>query len=233
VATRRNAGEGGLHWEESRQRWFATVYVGYAPNGKRRKIKVSARTKTEAKAKLQQLLRDLDDGHVLGGQTYTVRDAVESWLAHGLAGRQKSTVVNRTILARTHVIPALGARKLAQLSAEEVDEWLAMKAKTLSTDTLHRLLSILRQSIRRAQARDLVKRNVALLCDVPRGTAGRPSKSLALAQAADLLTAAGRQLAVYVCLHCGVVAHWRRLRIQSDAFRRLGGRNRPEWGRVR
>jgi integrase len=99
-------------------------------------------------------------------------------------------VVNRTILARTHVIPALGARKLAHLSAEEVDEWLAMKAKMLSTDTLHRLLSILRQSIRRAQARDLVRRNVALLCDVPRGTAGRPSKSLTLAQAADLLTAA-------------------------------------------
>ena len=45
-------------------------------------------------------------------------------------------MVNRTILARTHVIPALGARKLAQLSAEEVDEWLATKAKTLSTDTL-------------------------------------------------------------------------------------------------
>jgi len=42
----------------------------------------------------------------------------------------------------------------------------------------------------RAQARDLVKRNVALLCDVPRGTAGRPSKSLTLAQAADLLAAA-------------------------------------------
>jgi hypothetical protein len=116
VATRRNPGEGGLHWEESRQRWFATVYVGYAPNGKRRKIKVSTRSKTEAKAKLQQLLRDRDDGHVLGGQTYTVRDAVESWLAHDLTGRQESTVVNRTILARTHVIPALGPRKLAQLS---------------------------------------------------------------------------------------------------------------------
>ena len=162
VATRRNPGEGGLHWEESRQRWFATVYVGYAPNGKRRKVKISARTKTEAKAKLRQLVRDQEDGHVLGGQTYTMRDAVESWLAHGLIGRQQSTVVNRTILARTHVIPALGARKLARLSAEEVDDWLATKAKTPSTDTLHRLMSILRQSIRRAQARDLVKRNVAL-----------------------------------------------------------------------
>lgn len=30
-------------------------------------------------------------------------------------------MVNRTILARTHVVPALGAWKLAQLSAEEVD----------------------------------------------------------------------------------------------------------------
>jgi integrase len=190
VATRRNSGEGGLHWEEARQLWFATVYVGCSPDGKRRKLKVSARTKTEAKAKLQQLLRDRDDGHVLGSQTYTVREAVESWLAHGLTGRQESTVINRTILARTHVIPALGARKLAQLSAEEVDELLATKAETLSTDTLHRLLSILRPSIRRAQARDLVKRNVALLCDVPRGTAGRPSKSLTLAQAADLLTTA-------------------------------------------
>ena len=67
---------------------------------------------------------------------------------------------NRTILARRHVIPALGPRNLALLSAEEVDQWLATKAKTLSTDTLHRLLSILRQSIRRAPARDLVELRV-------------------------------------------------------------------------
>jgi hypothetical protein len=71
---------------------------------------------------------------------------------------------------------------------------------------LHRLLSILRQSIRRAQVQDLVKRNVALLCDVPRGTAGRPSKSLTLAQAAELLTAAQREPAMHAyvvnCAQC-------------------------------
>jgi integrase len=53
-----------------------------------------------------------------------------------------------------------------------------------------RLLSILRQSIRRAQARDLVKRNVALLCDLPKGQPGRPSKSLTREQAERLLRAA-------------------------------------------
>jgi integrase len=69
----------------------------------------------------------------------------------------------------------------------------------LSTDTLAKLLSILRQSIRRAQARDLVHRNVALLCEAPKGTGGRPSKSLSLDQASRLLIAAeGTAMHAYV-----------------------------------
>ena len=105
-----------------------------------------------------------------------MRQAVESWLEHGLAGRDPSTVRNRTILARRHVLPALGSRRLAELTADEVDHWLTGESKWVSTDTLAKLLSILRQSIRRAQARDLVQRNVALLCEAPKGTVGRPSK---------------------------------------------------------
>jgi hypothetical protein len=60
------------------------------------------------------------------------------------------------------VLPALGSRRLAELTADEVDRWLTGESKWVSSDTLAKLLSILRQSIRRAQARDLVQRNVAL-----------------------------------------------------------------------
>ena len=63
------------------------------------------------------------------------------------------------------------------LSADDVDKWLAAKAKSYSTRTLQALHSCLNRSIRRAMARDKVKRNVVELCSVPRGTAGRPSKS--------------------------------------------------------
>jgi len=78
---------------------------------------------------------------------------------------------------------------------------LADKAKSLSTDTLRRLLSILRRSIHRAQARELVRRNVALLCEPPRGRPGRPSKSLTVQQAQALLTAAkNTPLHAYVVL---------------------------------
>jgi hypothetical protein len=79
------------------------------------------------------------------------------------------------------VIPALGARKL---SADDVDYWLDDKAKTLSTSTLANLHSILKRSVALAQKRDKAKRNGVLLCDIPHGQEGRPSKSLTYDQAA-------------------------------------------------
>lgn len=190
MATRRNNGEGGLSWNESRQRWVGRVSLGYFPNGKRRVGTVSARTKSEAQRKLRALLRDREDGLPVGRHAYTVGEAVSDWLDHGLNGRDVNTLRNRESLARTHVLPDLGRRRLADLTAEEVDTWLAGKARQLSSVTVARLLGILRAAIRRAQARDYVRRNVALLCDPPKGTAGRPSKSLTLDQAAAVLDAA-------------------------------------------
>jgi len=73
--TRRARGEGGLHWDERRERWIATVTVGDDGRGKRMVRKASGRTKTEAKTKLRELVRDRDDW--LRGNGYTVRDAVE------------------------------------------------------------------------------------------------------------------------------------------------------------
>ena len=67
----------------------------------------------------------------------------------------------------------------------------------LSTDTLQRLLPILRQSVRRAQSRDLVKRSVAWLCDIPKGRAGRQSKALTQAEALQLLRAAAAHRAMH------------------------------------
>lgn len=115
---------------------------------------------------------------------------MESWLKQGLTGRDPNTRTNREILARTHLIPGLGRRRLVDLTAEEVDAWLAGKTSTLSTETLSKLLGVLRAVIRRAQARDFVKRNVALLCDPPKGRLGRPSKSLNVDEAGRLVDAA-------------------------------------------
>ncbi len=172
------------------QRWVAAVTVGYTPSGRRIVRRGAGRTKTEARNKLKEILRDHDDGVAIASRGHTVAQAVEDWLAHGLGGRDASTVDACRSLARQHVIPALGVRKLQQLSAEDVDRWLAAEAETLSTSTVARIKSILARAISRAQARDKVKRNVVLLCETPTGQAGRPSKALTLDQAQALLEAA-------------------------------------------
>jgi len=165
-----------------RQRWIGRVSVGFTAKGKRRIVTVSGRTKTEAKAKLREVMRDHQDGFPTERRHRTVAEAVEDWLAHGMGLQEPSTVVNRAILARTHLVPVL--------TVHDVDAWLADRATMLSTDTVHRLHGILRAVLRRAQAHDHVKRNVALLVDPPRGTAGRPSKALTADQVARLLAAA-------------------------------------------
>jgi integrase len=121
-----------------------------------------------------------------------VADAVNDWLLYGLAGRDAQTLEKYTRLSRMHVIPALGARKLRELSAEDVDRWLAAKSKTLSTRTLQAIHSCLNRAVKRAMARDKVKRNVVELCSVPTGQTGRPSKALTFAQAEAVLKAAER-----------------------------------------
>jgi hypothetical protein len=160
---RRSRGEGGLHWDENRQRWIATVTLGFDARGKRITRKASGLTKSAAKAKLKEILRDHDDGLAIGPPNYTVKDAVAYWLTYGLGARSAATIANYTCLADQHIIPSLGARKLRDLSAEDVDRWLKAESRILSTRTLRLVHSVLNRAIKHAQARDKVKRNVVAL----------------------------------------------------------------------
>jgi integrase len=187
--TKRSKGDGGLHWDERRQRWIATVTIGYNAQGKRVTRKASARTKTEAKTKLKEMIRDYDDGFAAMSGDYTVGDAVTYWLDYGLGGRETRTVRLYRAFADIHILPALGKRKLRELTVEDVEKLLAEKSTNLGTRSLQILHSILSRAVRHAQVRDKVRRNVVLLCDVPSGRPGRPSKSMTLHQAQAVLAA--------------------------------------------
>ena len=91
MTKRRSKGDGALYWSQARQRWIAEVTIGYTPAGKRIYRRGSGRTKTEAKAKLKDAVRDHDDGLTIAPHDYTVADAVNDWLAYGLSGRSKNT----------------------------------------------------------------------------------------------------------------------------------------------
>lgn len=219
MTKRRSKGDGSLFWDATRQRWIAEVTVGYQPSGRQIVRRGSGQTKTAAQRKLKEIIRDYEDGLVTEGYGYTVTDAVRGWLAFGLSGRDSNTVTKCTILANTHIIPALGARKLRDLSADDIDEWLADKAQIISTRTLREVRSVLKRAITRAQVRDKVKRNVVLLCDIPQGRTGRPSKSLTLAQAEALLAVAeNTSLRAYIVVSLLTGARTEELRALSWSY---------------
>jgi integrase len=176
------------------------ISLGFGPDGKRQRLKRKAKTKTAVKDKLIKAVKALETG-VTASETYTVRDAVNDWLSKGLKGRSENTVTKLRILAETHVIPRLGKRKLQQLRADHVDEWLDELSSDLATRTLRDVHSVLKRATRQAQARDLVLRNVAGLVTTPTGKDGRPSKALTRHQAYAMLKAAeSSELHAYVVL---------------------------------
>lgn len=77
---------------------------------------------------------------------------------------------------------------MRDLKAGEVEKWLAGRAQRLSTSSLRSLYGRLNRSVRRAMARDLVRRNVVELVGVPTGRPGRLSKSLTPQNVDDVLT---------------------------------------------
>lgn len=215
MTARRGRGEGGLHWDERRGRWIASVTLGYTPAGKRIVKRASGRTKTEAQRKLKEIIRDREDGLAIAPTNYTVADAVRYWLEHGLGGRSASTVRMYTTFAETHVIPALGARKLRDLSVEDVDSWLWSKRGELSTRSLKLIHGILNRAVKSAMRRDKVKRNVVDLCKVPEGREGRPSKALTLSQAQAIIDGAveaGPRMRAYIVLSLLIGARTEELR---------------------
>ncbi|MGZ3147299.1 site-specific integrase [Lentzea chajnantorensis] len=221
---RRSRGDGGIHWDETRQRYIATVDLGFDARGKRKTRRASGKTYTEAKEKLKEIQRELDDGLPVTPHMYKVKEAVQAFLKYGLRKCSKETVKNYTYLADGHIIPSLGDRNLRELAADEVDDWLEELSLTLSTRTLRLVHSILNRAVRMAQKRDKVKRNVVQLCEVPIGQDGRPSKSLTLDQVEAVLAAAeNTAMHAYIVLSLLIGARTEELRALTWAHVDLVG----------
>ena len=203
MSTRRRRGEDGISFEHrgpcrdpQRHRhcpglWRGEITLGYTGDGTRTRRKVSGITKAAVVDKLRDLHNELDKGitRKAGHTHYTIRQAAQDWLDHGLDGRSPKTVKkNQNVLAP--ILAVIGARKLRDLTAADVRQALAAMATRYSTAAVTMGHLALKRAIRHAEANNLVSRNVATLADTPKGQQGRPSKSLTLDQAVAVITAA-------------------------------------------
>lgn len=184
---RRAKGDHSVYFDKTRGVYIAQADVGFNGQGKRIRKKGSGKTEAAALRALREKVREYEAGLVVGWDRVTVSQVVEEWLELG-----RSTVGDRTRRGNEdhyllHIKPHLGGRRLKELRPDEVDRWMLGLTPHLSTSTIKQVRSVLRRSIERAVKRGLAERNVVDLCEPPKGRTGRPSKSLTLQQASDLI----------------------------------------------
>jgi integrase len=223
TSRRRGRGEDAIYLDPAKNRYVGAVSLGFGPDGKRIRRKVTGRTKQEVRDKLKALHAELDRG-LRTSATYSVRQAVDDWLEGGLPGRSERT---RSVYreALTPLLGRIGSKPLRELTARDVRKGLDALSGMLSTRYLQIARASLARAIRYAEAHDLVGRNVATLVDSPTGQEGRPSRSLTLDQSLALLQAAqNSRLNAYVVLSMTVgirteearELHWDHIDLDGD-----------------
>jgi integrase len=198
TSKRRGHGEDSICWDASRNLYIGAVDLGLSPAGTRLRKKVGGKTKVEVRDKLRELHKQ--DVGLRPRRRYTVGDALEDWLTHGVDGLSERTVT----LYQGTIVKALneqlGSVRLTEVAASDVREVLAALAARSSTLTVQIAHNVLVRAIRQAEREDVVARNVASLVKPPKGQVnGWPSKSLTLEQTVALMAAArGTALEAYI-----------------------------------
>jgi len=187
---RRGKGEGAVYFDQARDRWAGVVELPPDPvTRRRRRHKVTGRTKTEVREAVAELRRELKQTGTVPDQQVTVEAAVRGWLANP-PPKVRSASTRQVNAGHGHrIIAALGSVKLKALTAAQVEAFLhQMAAGGYSTSVISQTRSVLVRAIRRAQRDRLVSINVAALVDVPEGSY-RQSRSITLGQVHKLLAA--------------------------------------------
>ncbi|CAM5632984.1 Site-specific integrase OS=Streptomyces tendae OX=1932 GN=GUR47_26175 PE=4 SV=1 [Streptomyces tendae] len=120
--TRAN-GEGTIYQRKD-GRWEAAGYV-LAADGTRKRVRVYGTTRREAADKLTEKISDSNRGLPVATADSTVGDYLTYWL-NGVAAHRlrENTHVRYAACVRLHLMPSLGTKKVARLTAKDVRTFL-------------------------------------------------------------------------------------------------------------
>jgi integrase len=194
MAKRRSRGDGSVYYDAANQTWIGALDLGNDATGKRRRLKVSGRTKTIALNRLRDLSHRVDAGDTPRYDRIGVSHVVDDYLERGLSPRLASNTRYVTTLYARRFGESCGGLPLRELTTRHVEDFLlalAGEGKSERTLTIVRSTAgkVLDHAIRHGWL--LPGRNVARLAVLP---AGRPPSSRPVHTDANLkalLAAAG------------------------------------------
>jgi integrase len=191
---KRANGEGTIYQRKD-GRWEGAAYV-LTTGGAFKRIRIYGRTREEARKNLTRAIEQSDQGIPVASKSWTVSEYLIYWLEHIVkAERRPKTYQGYEGVVRRHLIPGLGKKRLAKLTAQDVRIFItqlrnecqcckhgwdaerdeprccALKggqccASKLSVRMVQWIHSVLRNALQCAVREELLPRNVATLVKV-------------------------------------------------------------------
>lgn len=171
--------------------WEGQVTIGIDPGtGKQIRKTFSNKNQAEVVKAMQAASNAVNEGTYFEPSKLTVKEWFETWLSDYMAAVKPLTVRQYRSMSETHIYPALGAVKLAKLTAPQLQKFynqLAVDGKTvkkknsetgkveivkcgepLSAKTIRNIHDIINKSLNTAISQGMIKENVSQRTTIPK-----------------------------------------------------------------
>lgn len=187
---RRGNGEGSLY-QRADGTWCATISVGYANDGKRKRRTIFGATKQVVQEKMRKLVNDASHMRGIAPQRIKVGDYMDRWLKDAAKVRVRpTTYANYERVIKNYIKPHLGGLQLGKLGALNIYALYASMAEDgKSAETIRLAHAVLHRALKQAVRWRLIPYNMGADVDRPKVTKV-DIKPLTVVQVGSLLESA-------------------------------------------
>jgi len=183
--------KGNIRKRGEKQGWQITIYTGKKPDGTPiRHFETVRGRKSDAQARLRELLTSMDKGAYAPPTRYTVKEILYQWVeGYAKTNCQQRTRDGYECVARRHLVPTLGHIPLKDLQPRTIQSCYGTLCETLSNRTVLHVHRVLSQALKWAVRQGYLGRNPAELVDPP-SPRGRTMSTLSAFEVGILLESA-------------------------------------------
>ena len=169
---KRGANGGGTIRQRPDGTWEARVTVGTNPGtGKPNRKSIYGKTQKEVRQKMQKALVAVNEGVYSEQSKLTLKEWMKTWLEEYTGDVKEATRIRYRQDMDNHILPALGAVKLAALTPSAVQTFynsLSRGDKPLSAKSIKNIHGVLHHALKQAVRLGYMRTNPTEACTIPR-----------------------------------------------------------------